>query len=78
MGVILYCEVPHTIAEEVTNVCVHTVHTQTRYFHNFSHIINIMLCSDELSVSRYVAESITMIAGHFGHQGLCQNIMQSL
>ena len=28
--------------------------------------------SDELIVSRYVAESITMIAGRFGHVGLCQ------
>ena len=28
--------------------------------------------SGELIVSRYVAESITMIAGHFGHEGLCQ------
>ena len=28
--------------------------------------------SGELIVSRYVAESITMIAGRFGHVGLCQ------
>ena len=27
---------------------------------------------DELIVSKYVAESITMIAGRFGHEGLCQ------
>ena len=26
----------------------------------------------ELIVSKYVAESITMIAGRFGHEGLCQ------
>ena len=26
----------------------------------------------EMIVSKYVAESITMIAGHFGHEGLCQ------
>ena len=26
----------------------------------------------ELIVSKYVAESITMIAGRFGHKGLCQ------
>ena len=26
----------------------------------------------ELIMSRYVAESITMIAGHFAHEGLCQ------
>ena len=28
--------------------------------------------SGELIVSKYVAESITMIAGRFGHEGLCQ------
>ena len=28
--------------------------------------------SGELIVSRYVAGSITMIAGRFGHEGLCQ------
>ena len=28
--------------------------------------------SFELIVSKYVAESITMIAGRFGHEGLCQ------
>ena len=28
--------------------------------------------SGELIVSKYVAESITMIAGCFGHEGLCQ------
>ena len=28
--------------------------------------------SDKLIVSRYVAESITTDAGHFGHVGLCQ------
>ena len=26
----------------------------------------------ELIVSKYVAESMTMIAGRFGHEGLCQ------
>ena len=26
----------------------------------------------ELIVSKYIAESITMIAGRFGHKGLCQ------
>ena len=26
----------------------------------------------ELIVSKYVAESITMIVAHFGHEGLCQ------
>ena len=31
-----------------------------------------VLQSGELIVSKYVAESITMIAGHFGHEGLCQ------
>ena len=31
-----------------------------------------MLISGELIVSKYVAESITMIAGRFGHEGLCQ------
>ena len=28
--------------------------------------------SGELIVSKYVAESITMNAGRFGHEGLCQ------
>ena len=31
-----------------------------------------VLISGKLIVSRYVAESITMIAGRFGHVGLCQ------
>ena len=31
-----------------------------------------MRVSSELIVSKFVAESITMIAGHFGHKGLCQ------
>ena len=30
------------------------------------------IVSGELIVSKYVAESITMIAGRFGHEGLCQ------
>ena len=30
------------------------------------------ILSGELIVSKYVAESITMIAGRFGHEGLCQ------
>ena len=30
------------------------------------------MASGELIVSKYVAESITMIAGRFGHEGLCQ------
>ena len=30
------------------------------------------MISDELIMSKYVAESITMIAGRFGHEGLCQ------
>ena len=30
------------------------------------------IISGELIVSKYVAESITMIAGRFGHEGLCQ------
>ena len=32
----------------------------------------IILLLGELIVSKYVAESITMIAGRFGHEGLCQ------
>ena len=40
------------------------------------HYTNIMcvtsIISGELIVSRYVAESITTDAGHFGHVGLCQ------
>ena len=32
----------------------------------------IAMVSGELIVSKYVAESITMIAGRFGHEGLCQ------
>ena len=35
-------------------------------------IMNILVVSGELIVSKYVAESITMIAGRFGHEGLCQ------
>ena len=31
---------------------------------------NRLLASGELIVSKYVAESITMIAGHFGHEDL--------
>ena len=31
-----------------------------------------MLISGELIVSKYIAESIAMIAGRFGHEGLCQ------
>ena len=31
-----------------------------------------IVVSGELIVSKYVAESITMIAGRFGHEGLCQ------
>ena len=31
-----------------------------------------MIISGKLIESRYVAESITMIAGRFGHVGLCQ------
>ena len=31
-----------------------------------------LLVSGELIVSKYVAESITMIVGRFGHEGLCQ------
>ena len=33
---------------------------------------DIIMLSGELIVSKYVAESITMIAGRFGHEGLCQ------
>ena len=33
---------------------------------------NVIRASGELIVSKYVAESITMIAGRFGHEGLCQ------
>ena len=33
---------------------------------------DLIIRSGELIVSRYVAESITMIAGRFGHVGLCQ------
>ena len=32
----------------------------------------ILTMLGELTVSKYVAESITMIAGRFGHEGLCQ------
>ena len=32
----------------------------------------LIILSGELIVSKYVAESITMIAGRFGHEGLCQ------
>ena len=32
----------------------------------------MFIFSGELIVSKYVAESITMIAGRFGHEGLCQ------
>ena len=35
-------------------------------------MIQSKLASGELIVSKYVAESITMIAGRFGHEGLCQ------
>ena len=35
-------------------------------------LIATLLISGELIVSKYVAESITMIAGRFGHEGLCQ------
>ena len=35
-------------------------------------IVDIGLIWAELLVSRYVAESITTDAGHFGHVGLCQ------
>ena len=40
----------------------------------FTHIFTgkSLLISGELIVSKYVAESITMIAGRFGHEGLCQ------
>ena len=34
--------------------------------------MNLYEISGELIVSKYVAESITMIAGRFGHEGLCQ------
>ena len=43
-----------------------------------------IIISGELIVSKYVAESITMIAGRFGHERLCQlrtklrNVLQSL
>ena len=43
----------------------------TGSFEVFMHVMNITI-SGELIVSRYVAESITMIAGRFGHVGLCQ------
>ena len=33
---------------------------------------NVSCYIGELIVSRYVADSITMIAGRFGHVGLCQ------
>ena len=33
--------------------------------------------SDELIVSRYVAELITMIAGRFGHVGLCTQLTKA-
>ena len=48
------------------------------------------MISGKLIVSKYVTESITMIAGRFGHEGLCQlrtelykglhgqNVLQSL
>ena len=37
-----------------------------------SQFANIILVAGELIVSKYVAESITMIAGHFSHEDLCQ------
>ena len=40
--------------------------------HKASTTLATALVSGELIVSKYVAESITMIAGRFGHEGLCQ------
>ena len=34
--------------------------------------VNTYILSGKLIMNRYVAESITMIAEHFGHEGLCQ------
>ena len=34
--------------------------------------VNTYILLGKLIMNRYVAESITMIAGHFGHEGLCQ------
>ena len=40
--------------------------------HDVERLIATLSISGELIVSRYVAESITTDAGHFGHVGLCQ------
>ena len=35
-------------------------------------LVYLVMLSGELIVNKYVAESITMIAERFGHEGLCQ------
>ena len=57
---------------------LNSIHASSYYFINAIHTAFLHL-SGELIVSKYVAESITMIAGCFGHEGLCgRNILQSL
>ena len=38
----------------------------------FTDMFGIICLSGELIVSKYVAKSITMIAGCFSHEGICQ------
>ena len=52
------------------SITVHVLKLRTRLIHTVS--LTDKKISGELIVSKYVAESITMIAGRFGHEGLCQ------
>ena len=71
----------HTIHMHTHNPLAYTplhtyAHTHNPYaytpLHMHTHNPYTYTPSGELIVSRYVAESITMIAGRFGHIGLCQ------
>ena len=48
------------------------LHVHVRGITSTMHTNQLVTLSGELIVSKYVAESITMIAGRFGHEGLCQ------
>ena len=55
-------------------VCEAAVHTRVLFFKTLLEKLSL----GELIVRKYVAESITMIAGCFGHKGLCQLRTNSL
>ena len=64
---------PHRLpASHVQTVCI--IYYTVRVCSNklTVDVIAVIHISGELIVSKYVAESITMIAGRFGHEGLCQ------